>query len=520
MRQKGNIETDEVRIPEDANANAAGKDSQGQKLTERSFIKTHYLIIITLIVYLIQALIFIDRRFVIDEPWSAIPVYQAFDNGGFWVTAINNGAHATIVHQFTNYQLLLLLWHLIMPDELIFSRLLSILFTAGIIVSVYAFAYRIFRDYRWSAVSAAILAVDNVFFVTSYTIRPDVFLGMGIPLLLMLMYDRDFKLKERRLLLAGIAGGILTGFHTNFILAVIAFGIIYIIWESRKIKLSGNLLNTLKFSLGVFAGFLPVLLNIYIYDPPEKNRIDTYVGSYLEKTTTIDENNTILNAGRMLQREVHRYQGFIQFPFRVHMFILCAAALVSGLFSRKKIIKILSALVLLILLAYTLLLANKTMRYFALVLPALCILITYLFYNLIVERKLSRGVRMFLFTILAMVPVSLLAGNIYTLHYFRDSSYSELRKQISFPYRQNDRILGDMLFWDVYRDSNYLSYHSDFDYLKNQKYDYIITGSSSKMKHKRRDYFREEALRGLKTELIKHNYNFYYGDIKIYKVLQ
>ncbi|MCX6151709.1 MAG: hypothetical protein NTX22_14395 [Ignavibacteriales bacterium] len=454
-----------------------------------------------------------------DESWVAVPAYNLAKTGGFYVTAITDfNGYPTTVYQFTCYQAILVVIHFILPKSIIISRLLNVVIVPIIFFLVYFISLRIFKSKTWSVVPVLLLAVDNIFFLTSYIVRPDIVLAIGIPLSIFVMYDNKFNLKKERSVWIGLISIIFVGIHPNYILVIGSFLICYLLFEWSNFSFKENEAIIIKFLIPLLVGLTAVLIFISSSESYKHLNLIDFLKAYLYKTTTIDDKGTILNLPELLRQEGRRYDEFLNYPYRLHILVLFIASLIFGFFSKEKIIKMIALSVGFVLLGLTILIANKNVRYFTMLLPSISILVTWFFYQLNLSLK-NISFRRILYSVLLIVVFSSLAGNLFLIYKRWDTKYSDLKNGLYLHLNPKDKVLGDLLLWDIFKDCNYISFMSDLNNLKIQSYDYVILGGKQTIQDETRNYFENKIFPTLRTRFVKEYKNNYYGDYKIYKVL-
>ncbi|RJP68108.1 MAG: hypothetical protein C4539_09405 [Ignavibacteriales bacterium] len=482
----------------------------------RLILSENYPLLLPVFIYLVQFFLFLDKRVLYDENWVAVPVYNFWGTKGFWVTAVLDGGLPTTVYQFTFYQLLLLGFHLIVPKEIILSRLVNLFIVVAIFIVLYILSKRIFKNKYWAILPVLILSTDNIFFISSYIVRPDIFLGIGIILTVLLLYDKEFQFRSGKILLIGFLSFVLAGFHPNYILAIISFIIVYTGFERHKFTTIENLKTGLKFFLVPITGVILISALIIFTQGNSDFNFWKYLYAYLDKTTTFNNEGAIFHPLKLITEESRRYSEFISFPYRVHIFILSAFAIFFGLFQHKKVIRILSLLTILVLFSFFLFIWNKNVRYLSLVLPTVSILISFMFYWFYNGWNNLRGKLILLF--ISLILLSLLVGNILLIKSRWNTSYPEMKSALQFKINKEDVIIGDLVLWDFYRDANYISYMSDIKSILSHKYDYVILGGKKTIQDKNRNYFEDRIFPKLNSRLIKVYDNPYYGNFRLYKV--
>lgn len=484
-------------------------------------LKTVHIIPAVIILYLIQFFLIQDKRILYDECWTAVPVYNSDRSGGFAVSAVAEDNMPTAVYQFTCYQLILKGAHYILPESITYSRIVNSIFVPLILLLVYYTGLRIFRNKAAAALPPLILAADNVYFLASYIVRPDYLLAAGIPVILLLVYDRQWNVREKYAIHAGVISGLLAGMHPNFVLAVIAFIITSLVINPGRLPLKKNLIIICKYTSGAALPVLAVVLYAVIRQSNYTPDTSDYFYSFLRKTTTINAEMDILNPLKLITEEWRRYDEFLQYYFRSHILLLYTASAVYALWKGNRVIRQISAMTLIILFLFMLLIANKNARYFSLVLPMQAVLTAWMFFDLRQRYMAGRKkLRHIAYAAFSLIIISMLAGNVYLIAGRWNTSYSDLQNGLKIEYSQNDTIAGDLLLWDIFKKSNFLSYMSDEISLSRQSYDYVILGGRKSIQDKKKEYFERNIFPKLNKVMIRKYSNPYYGEFRIYRIIK
>lgn len=485
------------------------------------------LFVVILLVFLFQEGIFIDKRVTVDEVWHSVPVYRAGEDGPFTVKAIKEGAGYAKIYQLAGYQSILILWHSIFPEEIIYSRIFSLLFGLLILVSIYFLSKRIWKNSLWALIPAAALAFDNIFFITSITVRSDIVIAAGIPVILLTIYDDEWKLRPRQLFWAGVISLIFISMHPNFLLASTAFIIAYFIAEAKSHSIKQNLQNIFFYgSPFLIVAFLVITSSISMgFD------LTGFITPYVTKTLELSA-ITSFNVKAVFLKEWNRYLDFMQFPFRVHLFIILILSASLPLFAKEKAIKFISIIISIILIFF-LALHTKSARYLVLLLPLVYLSFTFVAYQIYNKVKGKYIEWCIIPGVISLVIISF-AGNIYLINKYWNTAYKEFSDKLYFTTSEGEKVVGDLILWDTFKYSDFSAYPSGEMELNN--YNYVITrygvyGNNNIImsrsntfsragNKKRRDdgYKIIEAAIAERGTLIKEVDNYYYGNFKIYKL--
>lgn len=465
----------------------------------------------------------------VDEIWHAVSVYNYDKNNSFQVDAIVKNGKPDNLFQLYLYLHSLRLWHKIFPEEIVYSRAHSIFWSAILMILFYFSVKSIFRDALLIFAALSLLVVDNIFFIATVSVRSD----FAPPLFCFVLYlvcfsSERFEYKSLRLALSGLLFIIFFLFHPNVAILAAAFWFATIIVE----KNAGSVKDFLIFLLP--SALISGLAISYLFFFKHTNPLQI-IEVYIKKTLLI-EKVFQFDLLYIFEKEKIRYLDFIQFPYRFPIAVINALALVFYLFSKNfenKKLKIFSLTVLLTLIFF-LLLFNKTSRYFIALSPILIILTIKFLENIFYGFLKGAYTKKLFFMVLSSAILYSFSGNVYLILKFADTGYKKFKESMFLEETKNKVVYGDLLLWDIFRNSKYISYNSDN--LKLEEADYIIVKSlnvkktenlsynNSQLKKSylnRRKTLYETGVNPLVREkgtLIKKINAKFYGEYLIYKI--
>ncbi|HEX3073861.1 MAG TPA: hypothetical protein VHP30_09640 [Ignavibacteriales bacterium] len=485
------------------------------------------LFFIILLLFLFQEGIFIDKRVTVDEVWHSVPAYRAHEDGAFTVRAMKewDGSYSKL-YQLGGYQSALIIWHEVFPKEIIYSRMFSLLFGAFILLTLYSICKRIWKNSYWAALPPALLAADNLFFITSITVRSDIIIAAGIPSILHIVYDRDWNLKPNRLFIAGLITLIFASMHPNFLLAAASLFAAYLIVEAKHNSLKQNAMNILLFT----APYIILAIAALIYGSIKGLDIIAFITPYVMKTSELSAVLS-LDFGSLFREEWNRYLDFIQFPFRLHLFLILLLSTVVSFFSNEKIIKLMSVITLTVMVLFYML-DSKTVRYFVLILPLMYVSLSFIAYRIYISAG-AVFKRASISALILVIAISL-GGNAYLIIKHWNTNYKDFSNALYFKPQDGKNIIGDLILWDTFKKADFSAYPGLG--LEINNYDYVIArygvfGNNNIImtrtntfahagNKKRRDegYKIIEGAISKRGTLIKEVDHPYYGNFKIYRM--
>lgn len=415
---------------------------------------------------------------------------------------------------------------------LVQSRGLSIFAGFFLILLIYYFAKK-YHDKTIALFAIIILVFDNVFFVTTRTIRVDILLAF-FTTAGFLLFIHGLKARYlRSFALSGIFMGLSFYTHPNSILVLIAILLIFLYEYRLSIFLSKEFWI---FSLFCVLAFAPYALYVIEED---------MVNNFAHFRAQLGENTDFLsrNFWQDYLAEYKRYANYIYFPKRIMIFLIQICALVYATISKRRFDKYLVFMILIFLFFLPLWNpGNRTSRYFIVIIPAVSILISKLCIDIIRKAKLNKfklleikkrigytiaGVSIILFLFNQII------GDIYILWKHKDNRYSAFIAEIKNTIPDGSKIWGSMAFWIGLHNYPYLTQVLPYENVEKFRPEYAILYDSSiwgKLSATlgRKDETvsiyskiaeKMENLCHKKGYFIKKILDKYYGDVEIYRII-
>lgn len=414
--------------------------------------------------FIFQNIFFIDKRVVVDEVWRAVTVYNYDKNSGFVSDAIFKNAKPDNLYQIYLYLHSLKIWHLIFPKEIQFSRLLSILAGSCLLFLSYYFFKRFFDDKLLILSSFFMLSSDNIFFVTINSVRSDIFIPIYFIIAYLIIFNRKKKINSKRFIFfAGVLFLVFIFYHPNTIVLIVSLWLsilaIYRNKESFNAALIFFLPALLLFSIIAIVSFILKINTVEI------------LFIYAKKTTYIEK---IYNFDFLLKKEIIRYIDYTQFPFRLPLAILFGVSVLYYIFlkTNEKIYKVLS-LSIIATFFFFFFLFNKTSRYFIAVEPILILLSSAFLSDIFSKTQIMKNIKKTSASLIVIIlSLYSLIGNFYLIIKYSNSSYAKFKTAMRIDDIRGKTIIGDLILWDIYRASNFISLNSELINLSSA--DYII----------------------------------------------
>jgi 4-amino-4-deoxy-L-arabinose transferase-like glycosyltransferase len=482
-----------------------------------------------LFLYLAQGAIGLHLRWVEDETWYLLPVENLLREGRMRIPTFNTSER----HVWNAPPLLILIeaasW-LVHDMTIVQARLVPLACGFGAVLLTFLLGRRLVDD-RVGLVAAFLVASDNLIFLTSRTVRPDIMVTFFTLLALWLLLK---SIQEKQLawtIAAGVAVGAAMSTHPNGAVAAICGVLMLLTFEGWQTLRQPRLyLLTLASTLA----FLP-----YVLWAVWSDAANNFAGFRADIATQRGrESSFLLRMGRSVVREVReRFRDFIQFPFRVHVGVLTLGALVAGALSRNRVSRFLVGCVVAYLLFFIVVTNySKNVRYLNAAMPFVALLwaqgIVALWSRSSTAAVAGAAGRSPAFSrcaavaLLVLTGVSQIAGNFYYHWKFRNADVAAVCRQIDTLVPEGSTVYGAMVFWAGLHQGHYYvpyqrmpwrqaieefqptililddrimvagSYPGEFDELREELHDYVD---------------RHGTLLGQVP-------NDFYGDLKIYAV--
>jgi hypothetical protein len=316
----------------------------------------------------VLAIVNLDTRVVIDDPWHSIAPYRLASLGSLSDPVTWPGEFAEH-HLLTRpvYNLLLAGTFQLAGLGVEQGRLLSIVFAALTVIGAFLLA-REWYDDRVAWVSALLLSANNLLFLSARTVRPETLLCAAA------VFTLFFYFRGRRtgsvwaFAGAGVVSGLGALAHPNMVLVVAAVGLIELVdsGPSRFLRERG---------LWIYAaavGFVcaPFVAYVVVLDGP--NDFQNFATQYMlqGRSRSLSGWEGVLAS---LRGELGRYATYASFPYRTAQVLLEVVAL--GFLARRWApadrrvwLVILTSVVL-----FAAIISNKSVRYLAVLVPFMSI---------------------------------------------------------------------------------------------------------------------------------------------------
>jgi 4-amino-4-deoxy-L-arabinose transferase-like glycosyltransferase len=493
------------------------------------------LLIIILIAYLFCSFFMVTKfpRVWIDTSWTVIPAYTLAREGELSNPTLRGGGGSAqhILAPGVSQAVLLATTYKIFGFGLVQSRALSIFAGFFLILSTFYFAKRYYDD-TIALLAIIIMASDNVFFVTSRTVRPDILLALfsasGFFLFLHALETKSLK----SFTFSGMLVGVSLYTHPNSFLVLVAITVI-LFWRFGFSMFKSKLFWT--FSLFCLIAFTPYAW--YVIKEDYGNGLSHFMAQLGGRAGFLN--------GRYWETylfEYTRYVNYIYFPRRIIIFVIQIAALIFAAFSKRRMDRYLLVLV----LVFIALLpewnqGNRTPRYFIVFIPALSILVSRLFKDffqkvsfampngLVSRRRAGYAVAGL---IMALFFLNQIGGNIFILWKHKDNDFYSFIAKVRTTIPEGSKIWGSTAFWIGLHNYPYLTQSSPYKEVERFRPDYAILYDSSIWGEKSATLGRDDPTADTYTDIrekmellclrkgtfLKKIRNKFYGDVEIYKI--
>jgi len=403
--------------------------------------------------------------------------------------------------------------------------------TAGLLLIciTYWFANRFFGR-RVARLAAGLLVIDNLVFVTSRTVRADIFVALfAVSGYFVFLHALEVKSKVG-MSVAGALIGVSIYTHPNGVLVLVAVVLVFVFSAGREIFRSWYFLY---FVAGFVVFVSPYFLYVLILDL--SNNFSTFFAQLGENASYLERNFI-----RDILSENVRYRDYILFPKR---FVIFAVQFLSVVFSivvlgptARKVAAL--PLVFCVLLPFWAP-QNSTARYFVVIIPAVTVLVSAALYCLY-EKSKSDNIRCFrsplirrtvLIVVLSVFCLNQIAGEIYILWDHRDNDYSNFVNQMREVIPVGSRVWGSMSFWIGMHDYPFRSQITPCEDVLEFKPEYVVLydhetwGNRSATVGRWIDRKVYDEIKGQMEKLCEERGEFlrsvddrYYGNVKIYKI--
>ena len=490
-----------------------------------------WLVIVIVSVSLVTMVVELDTRLVIDEPWLSVTAYQLISQGRF-ANPVFNLVVAEQYDYWPPFQTLLLAGTFrILGFGIEQGRLVSIFFSVLTWIAAYRLACQLYNA-KTAKLALCLLAVNNILFVTSRTIRPEPMVAAFGAFALCVFLQAEVQRSWKLYILAGVIVGLGLLSHPNMLFSLAAIGVIALGRHRFSIfRKSGLWL----FAITAASTLLPYL--IYIVATDGENGFHNVV---VQMSLNTDYARPFLGIGGQLSsyaREFQRYKDYVAFPYRAYIVLVELVALGHLWRRRRWADKLILTYIIVHLLSFALLVDTKNVRYMSVLMPFVSIALAtvameYLQnirlirkgepFNLrswlqAVTARSSRASAVILLALMLYIANSL-AANIAFVMLHRDTDYRDFAAQIEPFIPEDATIYGTAILWPALRSHPF--YHCrrfNIEELSQVRPDILLLDSVY-CPH----YFqgaekqRLISLLDKKAVLLGQVGNWFYGDIQIY----
>lgn len=395
-------------------------------------------------------------------------------------------------------------------------RIPSVLAGLGVVIGVFLLGLELTNP-TIAAIAALLAATDNFLFVTSRTVRPDIYVACFGTIAAWLFFRARRKNSWLLALLSSLAIGIAINFHPNGIAIAGALGLL-LLFEFR-----GRVFRAPRFRafvLGIALSAAPFTIWI-VSDPVHLQAFKRLWGRGSSSTYA-----------SLMAQEKARYADFIgvgsqriplpvQAPTRIHIAAaLAIAALLLARYNRALLGRLAVLTIPSLLMWVTE--VNPTSRFFVIVAPYFTLMLVagaFYFANTVLRRRIAAAV-------LIMIALTQIGGNVFMLHRSRSADYSALTANLRRIIPGKAQTYGAMTFWLALHDSRYYAYNrTPLDYALRHGATYLILNDRVMMHGTGygANFFeplREElnAFARSHAEIAGHINDPFYGDLEIYRV--
>jgi 4-amino-4-deoxy-L-arabinose transferase-like glycosyltransferase len=494
--------------------------------------RIYLLLAVILVVYTLLVAINPDVRCVQDEPWVSVPAYTLMTEGTLSLNPINADGMPAAWPPLL--QLCLAPVYKVFGFGLVQGRSLMMFFGALSIIIAFLFTRDLF-DSATALLAAALLSVDNLFFLAARTIRAEI-LVTTLVLLSGFLCIRGI-LSDRRLLffLSGLSGAAAMSTHPHGFIGLASI-VLLIPFEYRKLTFRRPGLYYLL--AGAAAGSLPFI--VYILTIDLRNGFQSLRTQVLTFAPGKGGAKWLLDS--IKNEWAVRYQRYLLAPYRVHLGILAVGIVVAAFVLPCRRRRLVAAIVVTHLVFFILLMtAQKNVRYLVLVSPYLAMLVASLSLDVLrrtrhpgEERREDacwvRGVvrPIVAATLLLLWGGTQFMGNITYHVQYRDTGYYKFTRRLKTIIPEGASVFSIITFWFAFYDRPFYSYNRMSFETAIEKYHprIFLLDDSFMVNGERGDHQWEELRLKLHAYVSTHGAllgtvdNWFYGDIKIFEVTQ
>lgn len=486
-------------------------------------------ILLIVVGYITLQMVFFGHRWVDDESWYTMPIPSILEHGEFRIPTIPRN------DVFWPQPPLLSYLEAAVDATVGLSthtaRIIPLLFGIGLIC-IAAFVAK--RIWGWTAAvgAAFLVSADNLVFLASRIIRPEIIVAFFMMLGLVIIAKQvdNQSLSKRSLFYIFIISSLAIASHPNGLMVPLCIGVFWLFVYVGNIykRITGFVLIGI---MGVLA-LLPLFAWIAYFDAANNFEIfqNQWLGRYGRNASSSD--STSFSIWGLFVGELQgRYLDFIQFPYRVHIAIACIITLLVGFFTKDRWRRGFTFVIVTQLLFYLFIVnANPSVRYFAITTPLFALIWASYISDLLDSSKFSsKSSKLFApkilvaLSVLVVLGVSQVAGNILYLWRFQDADYNATTDRIEKLLKPNSVVYGSMSFWLGLKEYNLIPYirmswekaADDFDANTVILNDWVMAGNDKDWGKLRKEL---ECYLENNGKILGTVNNSFYGDMTIFTI--
>ncbi len=468
----------------------------------------------------------------IDEPWESITAYRLYHNFELNYPPLKGWAHydqhlleprivQSVIMGAFYYGLGLNLW---------VGRFASLLVA---FLSLYFF-YRLLKFSKLSVfligLGIALLAANNYFFIFARRIRPEIYLTLLTIASFYFLYRGINENQKKHFLAGGFLMGLGLYTHPNFVLVIIAYGLILLVEYRQRIFKEKNVW-ILIFSTAM--AFLPYAIYVVIQD--SGNGFSHFWAQIQDRATQDDSDFWKLT----FVNEFKRYGKYLSYPeWRVlkyidyqRIFIVSVEIIFLALSFRLK--DKLSRFALIIIFChiflFPILIVSREARYFLPVIPFIVLLICKnlehqnMISYITCFSKFRQGALCdkLIVAIVILMLVNQFSSNLFMMNVFPRSNYNQFISDIRQHIPPESKVWGNMQFWFGFSDCEYRTQYSMGEDLIEFQPDYIITNDYLLWTVRKKKFGnvtkKIDTYANMNYVIIAEIPDNFYGHVKIYR---
>lgn len=460
--------------------------------------------ILLLIIYIAASGSFLLKYPVVNVDEASISsVAWNYHQEGNFASAITEGVFGQNADFHHLTQRLLLIPMRFFGMGLFSIRILSLIFGIILLFLTYFLAKELY-DKRTGFLTAAILALTQMFIFVSHEARPDIY---AVAFFYAAIY---FFIKGRKntryspilMLSCGLAASLIISLHANGLIVILSVAGLFIFeFKHLFFKKTAFWYYVAGLGLGVIYYSLD---NIY---PNPRNYFE--IARYF---AMVDHRLPILNPFSAIRLEVQRYTTYFT-GVRIIESVLFSASLLFALLRRKKSDWIILYLIISLVLGFTLLVSNKLSYYLIYLYPLLAILLARMLNDLIFQDGNRNKLKVMAGIALSVFIATYFSYNfLYIFQGYKNYDYYGSISKIQQKIPSKAKILALPNYWIglnknpfvssyVLTWMNYFYNRSLTDSLSRIKPDYIIVDESQKSYLVDKNYFPKKGSINIHTPL-------------------